>query len=813
MSKKQFKSQASSGRAAFGASFGGGFGGSAFGSSSPLSWITEPPDLSAISDPNVAVSFKNLSKKDSTTKAKALEDIQTYVSSSDQQIEEAVLEAWVKVYPRLSIDSERRVRQLAQTLLGNIASKCGKRIARHMPKIAGPWLAGAQDSDRAAARAAQDALKKIFNTPEKLQNVGKAFQQVILEYCRDAVLNESVQTLSDERAVSADDAEATYSRVIATSIAVISDLLKELSSEEVEKQKDTYEEVIGESKIWEFSSYKDVIVRRYTHRLLRACLAKQKAAVEANLQTIGKAYIDKALNSDQTGSSYDLIQALIELTTAFPYAWTSCYKGKKAAGERLRQGLRKGSQNGTTDFWTSVWVLFTKLPVDVLPKDSAEITKFLASLRGGVSQRDERFNASAAWETYFNVVNLLLKNSSLTLEESEAIIQEAALPVIEQYLQPSQEKSEWTIIGGKAASIVSKVASIQQIHSLLERRWPDYATGLVQEIKTSSPEQSKDFDKSQLAVARSGERWALLQSELLHGKHNLPESFKEAVVASTKDIVQKALDLLRTRNGKPYGAAAVVDELFSRCNDIIVANEQIYSTVSAFVLEELPHLIFSSSQLQLFSLLYHFQAHSKFSEAWNNVTSSLANSDDSPEKLSAFRSLLAAPRAKPAAELAAQNEDVQAFLQRQYHASIASGEQWAFVAGVLRATPSVASSKTSDAILADLTASLSISDRAVSALQGLEEISTGSRTVVKDFISKPDGGQLLPNLLHLQESPDDNIAHRASSISKRVVEGADKTSSQAILFDVVHQSLNNVSVDSLPIRSVLDMATKLSTLR
>jgi len=98
MSKRQIKAQASSSRAALGA-FGSGFGStstSAFGAtSSPLSYVTEPPDLSSISDPNVVVAFKNLSKKDSTTKAKALEDIQTYVSSLSGQVEEAVLEAWV----------------------------------------------------------------------------------------------------------------------------------------------------------------------------------------------------------------------------------------------------------------------------------------------------------------------------------------------------------------------------------------------------------------------------------------------------------------------------------------------------------------------------------------------------------------------------------------------------------------------------------------------------------------------------------------------------------------------------------------------
>ena len=94
MSKRQFKSQASSGRA--GATFGG-FGNASFGASqaSILSYVQEPPDHSGITDANVVVAFKNLSKKDGTTKAKALEDLQSYVVSSQSEIEEAFLEAWV----------------------------------------------------------------------------------------------------------------------------------------------------------------------------------------------------------------------------------------------------------------------------------------------------------------------------------------------------------------------------------------------------------------------------------------------------------------------------------------------------------------------------------------------------------------------------------------------------------------------------------------------------------------------------------------------------------------------------------------------
>lgn len=100
MSKRSGKASASSARAAstFGnaPAFGGSFGGGSFGgSASQLSYVAEPPNLSAISDPNVVVYFRNLSKKDSTTKAKALEDLQAAVAGLEGPVEEGVLEAWV----------------------------------------------------------------------------------------------------------------------------------------------------------------------------------------------------------------------------------------------------------------------------------------------------------------------------------------------------------------------------------------------------------------------------------------------------------------------------------------------------------------------------------------------------------------------------------------------------------------------------------------------------------------------------------------------------------------------------------------------
>ncbi|CAD0107320.1 unnamed protein product, partial [Aureobasidium uvarum] len=792
--KKAFRPQASSARSTGGSAFGGGFGATGFGvSSSPLSWIGEPPDLSNISDPNVGVAFKNLTKKDSTTKAKALEELQQYVSAPDQQIEEPVLEAW-----------------LAHNVLGQITLKSGKRMVKHMSRIAGPWLAGAQDSDRAAARAAQDALKLVFNTPEKLQNLGKAFQQPILEHCRDALLNETVQTLSDERSVSPADAQATYSRVVATSIAVISNLLNDLPSEEVAKQQETYEAIVGQNKIWELASYKeDVVVRRSIHRFLRTCLSKQRTAVETNLSTISEAYISKALPHDQTGSSYDFMLALVELTDTFPQAWTTSYTSKKPAGTRLRGCIKRGSQAGPAEFWINAWLLFSKLPTEILPQKYSEAEELLNAVHDGVGQKDDRFNASAAWFTYFKILDLVQNTASLSDEEHETLLNKMAIPAIEQYLRPAPGTADWLISGAKPAWNVSKAAFCKRLPSVLEKKWPEYAALLVEDIRTSLPEQSKDFEKSQAHVASAAERWALLQSELLREEYQLPESLQAVFSQSAKDIIKASLESLRSRNGKPYGAAAAVDELQNHCKTLLAKDQETQDIIAAFVVEDLPELLSSPSQRQSVSLLYHFQADSRFAEAWNKAANALGNSPDSEEKLNAFRNLLASPRVKPAAELAAQNGDIQAFLQRQFKSSLETGEQWSFVSGILKGTPSVASTETVGNMLADLTASLSISDKAGSALDGLQEISRSNKTLVKEHIKKPNGSQLLPNLLLLEESSDESLAAKASSISKSIVTEADKAGSQTILFDVVHQSLRDVSSGSLPMPQVLDMADNL----
>jgi len=149
-----------------------------------------------------------------------------------------------------------------------------------MPLVVGAWLAGVHDGDRSVMKSAQDALVLVFPTSEKRSGLSKAYQTPILEFCNDAVLKETPQSLSDERNTTPEDSEAKYARLVASSISVVTNMLTNISEGERQKQNALYEELLGSQKLWDLLSTEDATARRALLRLLRLCLDKQKGKTE-----------------------------------------------------------------------------------------------------------------------------------------------------------------------------------------------------------------------------------------------------------------------------------------------------------------------------------------------------------------------------------------------------------------------------------------------------------------------------------------------------------------------------------------------------
>lgn len=565
MSKK-FRSQASSARAA---STFSGFG-SFQTAASPLSYITEQPDLSAVTEPNVIVSLKNLGKKDSTTKAKALDEL---LESTKDSSDLAVLTAWADLYPRTSIDNSQIVRRSAHTLQGLLTANAGKKIVPLLPKLVPSWLAGTFDNDKSVARAASDALDRCFATPEKKAALWNIYKDSIQDRVEDAILVQTTATLSDERTTSPDEAEAKHVRVVGTAVRLLGQLLV--------SGLDNHD-ILREKKLWEYVCHEDSYLRTSVCLLLRNVL--QKEIKDLDWVLLSTCFLHKGLSKSQVGSMQAFTSAVYDLSRAHPTVWTSDYTGKAAASKRLFAFLRQGSQSGPAGVWTTlVSLLESGIPIEAWKQTDKDCNVLTEAYRIGVAQ--ERIHTDTAWASYINLAAFLSKQ--LETQDLKDVFAELHLsPLGIAYITKSADE-RWRIGAQPENTARRAILNISKIsEEALRKTWRNSTDSAIEKMRLSLPESSKDFRTSQDAVAAQARRLLSIQKALP------PSGYVEEC---NLDLLHAAIQLLESRNGKPYGAAIVINDL-SKVDKI--EDEQLRN----FLENDIKVLLDSPSSTQLVSM-------------------------------------------------------------------------------------------------------------------------------------------------------------------------------------------------------------------
>ncbi|GAB1193625.1 hypothetical protein APSETT444_002846 [Aspergillus pseudonomiae] len=747
MSKK-FKSQASSSRAA--STFGsfGGFSSSFSGSGrepSSLTYVAEPPDLSQIFEAQLTIAFKNFLKKDEVTRTKALDDLRDYVSTVESRsgtLDDGFLEAWIKIYPRASIDLSRRVRQTAHSTQGSIASLVGKRIARFLPKVIGAWLAGLYDNDRMVHRSAFESFTRVFSTEEKRNGVWKIYQNSILDFVDDVILQQTPQTLSDERTVKSDDAEA-----------------------------------------------KSVYV------LLRSAVSKDPEQLDWKL--ISAAIIGKSLHISQLGSSPDLSELLLQVTTVRPQLWTDDYTGKSSSSKRLIQYIQKGSEGGLASFWQNLYELLQVIPSQTLAKvdakstneDSVELssaTKLTQSFQDGLNSRDEpRQNRAVGWKAYIDT-GMWLTNKLPQIDQ-EPFLHERLSPLLVQYVKPEQDRSEWELPAQSAEALCADYLDVLATHSHegeLHKLWTELSDNLLEAVKLSSPEQSKDFRSSQDAVCAQAERFLALEASVLSRVADTDRECKllKAFEDTNLGLLRHCLEVLRTRNGKPYGAAAVVEGMVQKVAQIAQHSQELLR----FVQEDAPELLSSPSADRLISIILSCRSWNGFGPSFEKVVERVAQSEPESSNAHAVQKLLSTLDFKEVDDKSGLGSLIARALDR---ACRGSSLHWSIVAAVLQNQTS--HGKLTESIFLSIIDALSDERKVFDTLHGVSQIANTVPTALREFQSGPHGSKLTGKLLFLAESPSEEVAGLAESLTRRVKESAVSETSARSTFEILQHNFNN----------------------
>ena len=785
--------------------------------------MAELPDLSGISDPKVVDALKNLEKKDSTTKAKALEELQEYIlpqNGTDTAIEDGVLEAWTALYPRTSIDNARRVRLLAHSLQGTVTALSAKRIVSYLPRLAGPWLSGTFDADRGVARAASDALEHAFPSPEKRDALWKIYKDSLLGYVEDAALTQTPQTLSDERTTSPDDAEAKHVRVAGNAVALLLRLLEVLQKSAAQGLPQPAIELLQRNELWEYAHHKDPFLRRSLYRLL--CFCSNDNAFELPWQALSTSLLSKSLHIPQIGSATGLVEALLAVTKARPEIWTTDYTNKTRVSRRFLQMIRQGSQRGTEMFWSNLETLLTLLPIPVWTQ-SLEATAaptledcrtLLKALGEGVRHADEpRPNLPSAWRTYVQTCFWL--TTQISPEEGKQLVAECTLPLLQQDILQDPEQSQWQL-----SRTVSRQLLPQLIKTAIERGYQNELLDLlslarqklVETMKLSLPETSKDHSSSQTQLLGMSERFTAFQKQLnTCSETDAAKSVSKAITDSAWKLAVSAIELLKSRNGKPFGAAGLL-----RLELSLLSSNDPHESVDSFLKDGLPSLMGSPSAQELLQVLFLCRHYPNFVRSLDSCTEAISQLPSSHERLDLISILVSSLRPSDYGSV----PELGNLVRDEVSAALAGDSaRWrvirAFCSQPVEASRPVSNGasagqsadNTRDEILSQMMDALSIGQETEAALKGFNVLITDSGHT-KALWPVKTIQDLTAKLLILRDSPSDSIAGEASSLIKKLkqVNGVnDLGSVNSSAIDLIQQQFNGLGF-MMPLFSLIDLA-------
>lgn len=687
----------------------------------------------------------------------------------------------------------------------------------------GAWLAGTFDSDRAVARAAQDALQQSFAGQERLQALWKIYRDAILEYVEDAALAQTPQTLSDERTTSPDDSEAKHVRVAGNAILMLRQLLTNLSNENLERSPSVAVALMNNVKLWNYSYHADAFMRRCIYQLLVLCSTKYPSSLPWT--ELSTALLSKALHIPQLGSNVSFVDALIAVTKVHPEIWTKDYSSKTPVTRRFFQFSKKGSQKGTEVFWLNLDELIRIVPKTVWAPQQSDTglidivacRDLMKSLQEGVSNPEEpRSNVGPAWRTYQRTGFWLM--SQLTdKDEVDQLLSEHLLPLIDQHIFQDPGHTQWTV----PPSASSQIASETVLGALREVRretflefWTKETEKVIEKAKLSLPETSKDYLKSQNSIIEMSQRLLVLQKVIIsafpsHIESN--NSTSESFAVFVHRLIIAAIDILDKRNGKPFGAAALL------ADEITLLDQKCkFEELDTFLEANLPALLNSPSAESLIRVLFLCRGRPSFHNSLRNSVNQLLQIPDSDQRSRILQEFVSVASLE---DLSTNNELRNLVLDQVDVALQGQPSRWAVVSAVLNdreldlresqsnTATGEFSNNVQDDILTKIVDALSLDSHSDAAMQGIEVLLSESRPRMRhwsdSFVQK-----LNTRLLMLSDSPDDQISDHANVLIQKLrsEEVPDKSDTVATsTLDLIRHQLAGSS-PLLSMFSLIDLA-------
>lgn len=215
--------------------------------------LPDPDLLNALNSNDLKLIFKSLMKRDDVTKEKAVADLFSILTETDVNLEmfdDIFLLCWSQIYAKLIISESKTIRYQSNMITITLIKQLNKKITKFLKDFIPLILMGTCDTDLYVSKNCTKGLLNCFNNDtKKINMLWTMFCEQILNLCKQVIVIEEIDTLSDERYVKKEEATFKYNRILLESINLLI-LLLQANPDGIEDFVEIYRDILNEESLW-----------------------------------------------------------------------------------------------------------------------------------------------------------------------------------------------------------------------------------------------------------------------------------------------------------------------------------------------------------------------------------------------------------------------------------------------------------------------------------------------------------------------------------------------------------------------------------
>ena len=390
-------------------------------------------DKDCLIDPNFKVALVKLSKKDLTTKLKALSEFSELCHQGNASTALTALPYWPRIYNRLSEDNDNRVREAAAVALHSLIKAVGKEIAPHLKSIMGCWWIAQNDSYSPAATASMKAFTAAFPTSEK--------QAKAVNFCQDQVLDVLFRQLLTDSSVQSPgvstvfDGDKNVERRISCSLSAFALFITTLHNNSSEIHQAMISKLLERPRFWKFGKHKSPDIRAAFYCVISSLCTAIPDLLKDNRQIALKSILCR-LNEANPIVSQCLWEAADRLTMEFS-DWGELVDLRKVFLPQLWSMLKSGFHGNAQLVCPFVLPLLSRLPntLAVFPVYQEFFECFQTGMIAEVV-KDSARESRAAVTAYAECIQYIIRKSVKSRdvpdwETTDFVVNQQLLPLLQ----------------------------------------------------------------------------------------------------------------------------------------------------------------------------------------------------------------------------------------------------------------------------------------------------------------------------------------------------------------------------------------------